>query len=65
MRRSSKTNKTKLEKELARRKYAERQIDKWVKWSWNMRGKVLWKELIDKLKQYNLNGQSSNKTIRF
>ncbi len=56
MRRSSKTNKTKLEKELARRKYAERQIDKWVKWSWNMRGKVLWKELIDKLKQYNLNG---------
>ena len=28
-------------KEIARRKYAERQIDKYVKWSWNVKGKVL------------------------
>ena len=25
---------------LARRKYAERQIDKWWKWSWEKRNKV-------------------------
>ena len=56
MRRSNNINKTKEEKQLARRKYAERQVDKWVKWSWDMRGKVLWKELVEKLKQYNLDG---------
>ena len=56
MRRSNNINKTKEEKKLARRKYAERQVDKWVKWSWDMRGKVLWEELVEKLKQYNLYG---------
>jgi hypothetical protein len=56
MRRSNNINKTKEEKQLARRKYAERQVDKWVKWSWDMRGKVLWRELVQKLKQYNLDG---------
>ena len=56
MRRSNDINKTKEEKQLARRKYAERQVDKWVKWSWDMRGKVLWRELVQKLKQYNLDG---------
>lgn len=56
MRRSNKIDKTKEEKQLARRKYAERQVDKWVKWSWDMRGKVLWRELVQKLKQYNLDG---------
>ena len=40
MRRSNKINKTEVEKEVARRKYGERQIDKWVKWSFTMRGKV-------------------------
>jgi len=33
MRRNSKIN-PKLAKIIARKKYAERQIDKWVKWSW-------------------------------
>ena len=56
MRRSNNINKTKEEKQLARRKYAERQVDKWVKWSWDMRGKVLWRELVQKLKQYKLDG---------
>ena len=56
MRRSNNINKTKEEKQLARRKYAERQVDKCVKWSWDMRGKVLWRELVQKLKQYNLDG---------
>ena len=38
MRRDSKVN-PKLSKIIARKKYAERQIDKWVKWSWQQRGK--------------------------
>ena len=50
MRRNSTLN-TEETKRLARNKYAERQIDKWVKWSWNMRGKVLYRELMEKIKQ--------------
>ncbi len=57
MRRNGKANfKEQHNKEIARRMYAVRQIDKWVKWSFNMRGKVLWKELMEKIKQYNLDG---------
>ena len=39
MRRDDKRNPFE-EKRLARQKYAERQIDKFVKWSWEARGKV-------------------------
>ena len=46
MRRSNQANKTQVEKEVARRKYGERQVDKWVKWSFTMRGKVLWNCLL-------------------
>ena len=53
MRRNSKVN-TKLSKIIARKKYAERQIDKWVKWSWNQRGKVKYKELVGYQDQYNI-----------
>ena len=59
MRRSNKINKTEVEKEVARRKYGERQIDKWVKWSFTMRGKVLWKELMEQIKRYKLDGQKN------
>ena len=55
MRQNRRTN-PKLSKLIARKKYAERQIDKWVKWSWNMRGKVLYRELMEKIKQYKLDG---------
>ena len=34
-------------KRLARQKYAERQIDKWCKWSWDVRGKIKYKELVE------------------
>ena len=44
----------KLSKLIARKKYAERQIDKWVKWSWRQRGKIKYKELLEKHKQYNI-----------
>ena len=39
-------------KALARKKYAERKIDKWIKWSWNVRGRVIYKELIEQIKKY-------------
>ena len=53
MRRNSKIN-IEREKELARRKYAERQIDKWVKWSWDMKGYVKFKDLVKLQEKYNI-----------
>jgi len=41
-------------KELTRRKYAERKIDRWVKWTWEQRGRVLYKELMNIRRQYKL-----------
>ena len=41
-------------KRIARQKYAERQIDKFVKWSWEMRGKVKYKELVELQEQYGI-----------
>ena len=64
MRRSNKINKTEVEKEVARRKYGERQIDKWVKWSFTMRGKVLWKELMEQIKRYKLLGKNKLTTLQ-
>ena len=45
---------TRFNKELARRKYAERQFDRWVKWSITHRGKVLFKEIIEKQIEYKI-----------
>tara|TARA_R110000822_G_scaffold29583_4_gene86783 strand:- start:290 stop:463 length:174 start_codon:yes stop_codon:yes gene_type:complete len=42
------------EKQLARRKYAERKIDRWVKWTWEQRGMVLYKELMKIREQYKI-----------
>ena len=53
MRRNSKIN-IEREKELARRKYAERQIDKWVKWSWEIKGYVKFKDLVKLQEKYNI-----------
>ena len=33
-------------KKLAKQKYAERQIDKFVKWSWEIKGKVKYKDVV-------------------
>ena len=41
-------------KRIARQKYAERQIDKFVKWSWDVRGKIKYKELVEQQNKYNL-----------
>ena len=41
-------------KRIARQKYAERQIDKFVKWSWDVRGKVKYKELVELMDKHNI-----------
>lgn len=41
-------------KKLARQKYVERQIDKWVKWSMMTRGKVKFNELVEIQDKYNI-----------
>jgi len=59
MRRDSKADPRKA-KQIARQKYAERQIDKWVKWSWNNRGKILYKELIEMQDKYGIKCYGEN-----
>jgi accessory colonization factor AcfC len=42
------------EKRLARKRYAERQVDKWIKWSFEVKGKIKFKELLEIQKEYKL-----------
>ena len=53
MRRNSETDPRKA-KAVARQMYAERQINKWIKWSWEMRGKIKYKELVELQNQYGI-----------
>ena len=53
MRRNNKVN-PRLAKQIARQKYAERQVDKFVKWSLETRGKLLYKELAEYQNQYGI-----------
>jgi|TARA_R110002094_G_scaffold23072_1_gene35426 hypothetical protein len=41
-------------KRIARQKYAERQIEKWWKWSWDVKGKIKYKELVEQQDKYNI-----------
>jgi hypothetical protein len=41
-------------KKLARKKYAERQIDRWVKWSIENKGFIFYKDLIEKQNEFNI-----------
>jgi hypothetical protein len=41
-------------KKVARQKYAQRQIDKWIKWSWEIRGKIKYRELVEMQDKYNI-----------
>jgi hypothetical protein len=52
MRRNNKRNPFE-EKRIARKMYAERQIDKWCKWSWEIRGKIKYRELVEQQEKYN------------
>lgn len=42
-------------KKIARLKYAERQIEKWIKWSISNRGLLKYNELVEIQKKYNIN----------
>ena len=53
MRRDSRLNPGEA-KRIARQKYAERQIDKFVKWSWDVRGRIKYRELIEIMDKYNI-----------
>ena len=53
MRRNNKVN-PQLAKQIARQKYAERQFDKWVRWSWDARGKILYRELVELQDKLNI-----------
>jgi hypothetical protein len=43
-----------VEKQIARQKYAERQIDKWVKWRMEIRGFIIYKDLIKMQEKFNI-----------
>ena len=53
MRRNSRDN-PKQTKNLARQKYAERQIDKWVKWRGEYKGFILYKDLVEMQDKFNI-----------
>ena len=53
MRRNNKVN-PKLSKAIARQKYAERQVDKFIKWSLEVRGKLVYKELVEQQEKYGI-----------
>ena len=53
MRRDNKLNPAQA-KHIARSKYAERQIEKWWKWSWNMRNRIKYKELVEQQNKYKI-----------
>ena len=39
---------------IARQRYAERKIDKWVKWSWEVKGRVRSRDIEQLHKRYNI-----------
>ena len=53
MRRNDKIN-TRITKQVARRKYAERQIDKWVKWRIDVKGYMYYKDLVKIQEEHNI-----------
>ena len=53
MRRNSTVNPFEA-KRIAKQKYAERQIDKFVKWSWEAKGKVKYKNIKQLQTKYDI-----------
>ena len=53
MRRNNKVN-PKLAKKIARQKYAERQIDRFIKWSIDTRGYVKYNDIVEQHDKYNI-----------
>jgi hypothetical protein len=53
MRQNNRAN-PQLSKQVARQKYAERQIDKFIKWSINQKGYVKYKDIVEQQDKYNI-----------
>ena len=53
MRQSNRDN-PQLAKKVARQKYKERQIDKFIKWAAEQKGYVKYKEIVELHEQYNI-----------
>jgi hypothetical protein len=53
MRQNNRVN-PQLAKKLARQKYKERQIDKFVKWSINQKGYVKYKDIVEWQDKYDI-----------
>jgi hypothetical protein len=53
MRQNNRVN-PQLSKKLARQKYKERQIDKFVKWSINQKGYVKYKDIVEWQDKYDI-----------
>ena len=53
MRRNNKVNSRK-EKNIAKIKYSERQIDKWIKWCVNIKGGIKYEQLKKKQDEYGI-----------
>ena len=53
MRRNNRVN-HKLAKRIARQKYKERQIDKYIKWLLEARGYVKYKDIVEQQDKYNI-----------
>ena len=53
MRRNGKID-IRKQKQLARQKYAEHQIDKWVKWRIQAKGFILYKDLVEMQNNFNI-----------
>lgn len=47
-------NNSREEKRLARKKYAERQFDKWIRWSFEIKGRIKYKDILKKQEELNL-----------
>ena len=45
---------TRFQKDVARKKYGERQFDKWVKWSITNTGQILFKDILKKQEEFNI-----------
>jgi hypothetical protein len=54
MRQNNRNNKGN-EKELARKNYAIRQIDRFIKWSFDNKGYVKYKDIIEQQDKHNIN----------
>jgi len=52
--RRNRTNNPREAKLLAQQKYAERQIDKWVKWSWETKGIIRYRDLVKLQTRYGI-----------